>query len=199
MVSLAAAFFGRRRRRRRLLRRRLRGRRLLSPPLRLPWLVGTRAFVVFVALAAAPWRSSSLPRLRGRLRGRFLRGRPGPARPGSASAPVGPAGVRPLRSSSGPRNRPVWLSATAATCSGVPSATTMPPPLPPSGPMSMIQSAVLITSRLCSMTMTVLPLSTRPGARRAACGCPRSAGRSSARPGRRRCGRSSASAARWRA
>ena len=31
---------------------------------------------------------------------------------------------------------------------------------PPSGPMSMTQSAVLITSRLCSMTMTVLPLST---------------------------------------
>ena len=48
----------------------------------------------------------------------------------------------------------------AATSSGVPSATTVPPPEPPSGPMSMIQSAVLITSRLCSMTMTVLPLST---------------------------------------
>ncbi|CPU57577.1 Uncharacterised protein [Mycobacteroides abscessus] len=28
--------------------------------------------------------------------------------------------------------------------------------------MSMIQSDVLMTSRLCSMTMTVLPLSTRP-------------------------------------
>lgn len=33
---------------------------------------------------------------------------------------------------------------------------------PPSGPMSTIQSEVLMTSRLCSMTMTVLPLSTRP-------------------------------------
>ena len=32
---------------------------------------------------------------------------------------------------------------------------------PPSGPMSMIQSAVLITSRLCSITITVLPASTR--------------------------------------
>ena len=41
------------------------------------------------------------------------------------------------------------------------SVTTRPPPVPPSGPMSMTQSAVLITSRLCSITMTVLPLSTR--------------------------------------
>ncbi len=31
----------------------------------------------------------------------------------------------------------------------------------PSGPRSTIQSADLMTSRLCSMTMTVLPLSTR--------------------------------------
>ncbi|SHU23624.1 Uncharacterised protein [Mycobacteroides abscessus subsp. abscessus] len=44
----------------------------------------------------------------------------------------------------------------------MPSATTVPPPEPPSGPISMIQSDVLMTSRLCSMTMTVLPLSTRP-------------------------------------
>ena len=40
-----------------------------------------------------------------------------------------------------------------------------PPPcrrrVPPSGPRSMIQSAVLMTSRLCSMTSTVLPWSTR--------------------------------------
>ena len=57
------------------------------------------------------------------------------------------------------RNWPVCDAATSMTCSGVPSATTVPPPAPPSGPMSMIQSAVLITSRLCSMTMTVLPLS----------------------------------------
>ena len=49
-----------------------------------------------------------------------------------------------------------------ATCSGVPSAITFPPPSPPSGPRSMIQSAVLMTSRLCSITTTVLPRSTRP-------------------------------------
>ena len=34
-------------------------------------------------------------------------------------------------------------------------------PAPASGPRSMTQSAVLITSRLCSTTMTVLPRSTR--------------------------------------
>ena len=55
-------------------------------------------------------------------------------------------------------------------------AMTRPPPEPPSGPRSMTQSAVLMTSRLCSMTITVLPCSTSP-ARRAACGRPRSAGR----------------------
>jgi hypothetical protein len=37
--------------------------------------------------------------------------------------------------------------------------TTVPPPAPPSGPMSMSQSAVLMTSRLCSMTTMVLPAS----------------------------------------
>ena len=41
-----------------------------------------------------------------------------------------------------------------------PHRSTVPPPLPPSGPRSMIQSAVLITSRLCSMTSTVFPCST---------------------------------------
>ena len=34
-----------------------------------------------------------------------------------------------------------------------------PPPSPPSGPRSTTQSAVLITSRLCSITITVLPVS----------------------------------------
>ena len=86
--------------------------------------------------------------------------------------------------------------ATAATSSGVPSATTRPPRLPPSGPRSISQSAVLITSRLCSMTMTVLPWSTSRCSTRAACGCPRSAARWSARRARRPCGRSTASAAR---
>ena len=77
-----------------------------------------------------------------------------PARPAAlrAAARLGP--------STRPRTSPVWLPATRATCSGVPSATTVPPPAPPSGPRSMIQSAVLITSRLCSITITVFPWST---------------------------------------
>ena len=59
------------------------------------------------------------------------------------------------------RNRPgVAAFARAATSSGVPAATTSPPRSPPSGPRSMIQSAVLMTSRLCSITTTLLPLST---------------------------------------
>ena len=45
--------------------------------------------------------------------------------------------------------------------SGVPSATIFPPFSPPSGPKSIIQSEFLITSKLCSITMTVLPLSTK--------------------------------------
>ena len=48
----------------------------------------------------------------------------------------------------------------ATTSSGVPAATTRPPPMPASGPRSMTQSAVLMTSRLCSTTTTVLPRST---------------------------------------
>lgn len=50
----------------------------------------------------------------------------------------------------------------APTCSGGPSATTIPPPDPPSGAMSMIQSAVLMTSRLCLMTTIVLACRQRP-------------------------------------
>ena len=57
---------------------------------------------------------------------------------------------------------PVYDSAQAATSSGVPSTTISPPPDPPSGPRSIIQSAVLSTSRLCSTTITVLPASTNP-------------------------------------
>ena len=56
----------------------------------------------------------------------------------------------------------VRLPRIAATSSGVPAATIRPPASPPSGPRSMTQSAVLITSRLCSMTSTVLPASTKP-------------------------------------
>ena len=62
------------------------------------------------------------------------------------------------RRSSGCRYWPVYDVLTSATCSGVPAATTVPPRSPPSGPRSMIQSAVLITSRLCSITSTVLPI-----------------------------------------
>jgi serine/threonine protein kinase len=82
---------------------------------------------------------------------RSRRGRPPPL----------PLALRRDRSSSGLMNWPVWLVATRATCSGVPVAITSPPAEPPSGPRSMIQSAVLMTSRLCSMTSTVLPPSTR--------------------------------------
>src|SRR5690606_8900646 len=57
------------------------------------------------------------------------------------------------------RKRPVCECSTAASCSGVPSATMVPPRWPPSGPRSITQSAVLITSRLCSITTTVLPSS----------------------------------------
>ena len=80
----------------------------------------------------------------GRLRERDVARAARPARRGSTRA----------------RYSPVAESGVAATCSGVPAATTWPPRAPPSGPRSMIQSAVLITSRLCSMTITVLPLST---------------------------------------
>ncbi|MCK7519430.1 MAG: hypothetical protein MZV64_17710 [Ignavibacteriales bacterium] len=50
---------------------------------------------------------------------------------------------------------------TFITCSGVPSASSSPPPSPPSGPRSMTQSAILMMSRLCSMISTELPASTR--------------------------------------
>lgn len=55
---------------------------------------------------------------------------------------------------------PVWLPATCATASGVPSAIIVPPPAPPSGPRSISQSADLIMSRLCSMMRTLFPIST---------------------------------------
>lgn len=58
------------------------------------------------------------------------------------------------------RYAPVALSGMAATSSGRPMATTRPPRAPAPGPRSMTQSATLITSRLCSMTTTVLPAST---------------------------------------
>src|SRR5690606_36019203 len=67
------------------------------------------------------------------------------------------------------RNWPVYESGYAATSSGVPVTRIMPPRWPPSGPRSITQSAVLITSRLCSITTTVLPSS------RSLCNTPSSA------------------------
>ena len=60
------------------------------------------------------------------------------------------------------RNCPVNDSSVSATCSGVPVAMISPPASPPSGPRSTIQSACLITSRLCSITSTVLPRVDQP-------------------------------------
>src|SRR5258708_32730194 len=54
---------------------------------------------------------------------------------------------------------PVYDFFTRATCSGVPCATMRPPSSPPSGPRSISQSALRITSRLCSMMMIQLPRS----------------------------------------
>ena len=123
------------------------------------------------------------------------------ARLGPGCSPAGrPARHGPARSPRTPRNAAVWLPGPPPRSPPAsPPRRPVPPPEPPSGPRSTTQSAVLMTSRLCSMTSTVLPLSTSRPARRGACGCPRSAGRSSARRGRRWCGRWSGAAARWRA
>ena len=74
---------------------------------------------------------------------------------------VGFAGfaLRGPDASSGFSHFPVHDPFAFATSSGVPEATTMPPPSPPSGPRSTIQSAHFTTSRLCSMTTSVCPLS----------------------------------------
>ena len=50
--------------------------------------------------------------------------------------------------------------ASLATSQGRPCATTSPPPLPPSGPMSINQSALVIRSRSCSTTTTLCPAAT---------------------------------------
>src|SRR4029450_3309007 len=57
----------------------------------------------------------------------------------------------------GRRYCPVWLPGSSAILSGGPAPTISPPSSPPSGPRSMIQSAHLIISKLCSITITVLP------------------------------------------
>ena len=58
------------------------------------------------------------------------------------------------------RKFPVVVPALA-TCAGVPSATSRPPPGPASGPISKIQSQALSTSRWCSTTMSEWPASAR--------------------------------------
>ena len=59
------------------------------------------------------------------------------------------------------RNRAVWLVLCFFfNCSGVPAKTILPPFFPPSGPITMMWSAILMTSMLCSMMITVLPLLT---------------------------------------
>src|SRR4029453_16818061 len=60
-------------------------------------------------------------------------------------------------SSIGRRYLPVKLLGRSTIRSGGPVPTISPPRSPPSGPRSMIQSAHLIISRLCSITITVLP------------------------------------------
>ena len=59
------------------------------------------------------------------------------------------------------KNLPVCEFVVSATSSGVPTATISPPSSPASGPRSTIQSALLITSRLCSITTSECPRSTR--------------------------------------
>ena len=64
-----------------------------------------------------------------------------------------------------------------------------PPRWPPSGPRSITQSAVLITSRLCSITTIVLPSSRSLCSTAAGARCRRNAGRWSVRRGCRACAR----------
>ena len=65
---------------------------------------------------------------------------------------VDPATDNPLL-----RNFPVIDILFLDNSSTVPCATTVPPPSPPSGPRSITQSAHLTTSKLCSITIIVLP------------------------------------------
>ena len=58
------------------------------------------------------------------------------------------------RANTGFKATPVCVP-NATTASGVSAATIKPPPSPPSGPRSMIQSASAITSRSCSITTTL--------------------------------------------
>ena len=107
------------------------------------------------------------------------RGAPAGARRQRARAGGQPALPLAPRSRAAPRRCARPRSASPA--SGVPATTSAPPRSPPSGPRSMIQSAARITSRLCSMTTSEWPASSRRRTRRAASRRRRSAGRWSAR------------------
>ena len=73
-----------------------------------------------------------------------------------------PCPLRAQRRRCGTQRRPgVRIGFAADLLRACRTATIRPPPAPPSGPRSMIQSAVLMTSRLCSTTSTVLPASTK--------------------------------------
>ena len=52
---------------------------------------------------------------------------------------------------------PVWLLFNLIKSLVNPSKRMLPPKSPPSGPRSIIQSLVFITSKLCSITITVFP------------------------------------------
>src|SRR5690606_20723058 len=55
------------------------------------------------------------------------------------------------------KNAPVCDSLQSTNSSGVPAKTRFPPPSPPSGPISITQSADLIISMLCSITKMLFP------------------------------------------
>ena len=84
-----------------------------------------------------------------------------PVTPDEIAAAATAAALSPAGISKGASAWPVWEPGTHDTSSGVPWATIRPPCSPPSGPRSMIQSAVLMTSIWCSMTITVLPRSVK--------------------------------------
>src|SRR5574337_655144 len=67
------------------------------------------------------------------------------------------------------RNWPVYDVGCSATSSGRPATTTCPPSSPPSGPRSMIQSAVLMTSRLCSNLVLIGSAAVQHGLHFSAC------------------------------
>ena len=93
--------------------------------------------LLFVVPKAAPWAEGCRP-------------------VGPGSLGVGLARVWTLsQASSALRNGAVRERLEAATFSGGPWVTSLPPPSPPSGPRSRIQSASAATAMWCSMTMTV--------------------------------------------